>query len=238
MTDYSNLRKIIDEKLNNSIASFYQETPFAKHQLEAKEIDIEYYKRHHIETILRIRLARIADAKATVLFTKTNPKIAKMWAEYMDDEMLHDVLFLKDLSKFNVKENDVYSTKPFISTQLLQGFLYYSIEHDDPKALITKSYCLEYTTQLTQPFWVNNLKSVLGEEYVTGQIGHLNVDEDEDHVGEVWNVLTKLIKSEKDEQDILYYINIYEGLSKGYFNELYNSTILNKKYLSVSLTFS
>ena len=63
---------------------FYQEVPYAKHQLAEGKLDLDYYKRHNIETVLRIRLKRIVDAYAIRYFTKHDPVQAKAWAHSVE----------------------------------------------------------------------------------------------------------------------------------------------------------
>ncbi|GAA3044091.1 hypothetical protein GCM10020000_24510 [Streptomyces olivoverticillatus] len=93
------LRERVDALLDSFIKDFYETVPYARHQKSAEKIDLEYYKRHNIETILRLRRKRTIDALAIKYFTKKDPVQAKAWAHYTDDEMLHDRLFAADLAK-------------------------------------------------------------------------------------------------------------------------------------------
>ncbi|MBF9067126.1 iron-containing redox enzyme family protein [Streptacidiphilus fuscans] len=219
------LRKQIDDLLDGYIKRFYQEVPYAAHFLSATDVDMPYYKRHTIETILRIRRKRTIDAHAIRYFTLHDPVTAKEWAEYTDDEMLHDKLFLADLARLGVPSDEVYSTDPFLATKLLNGYFLYCLEFEGtPLAAIASSYFLEYTTRKTQPHWLDNLEKVLGADEVRGARTHVNYDIDEDHTGDVWNTLMSLVSSEEDVERLRGHFEHLYKLFAMYFTEAYEAT--------------
>ncbi|MFD7500659.1 hypothetical protein ACWC5C_25970 [Streptomyces sp. NPDC001700] len=229
------LRKQVDERLNNYIKKFYNEVPYATHFLKASDVDMPYYKRHTIETILRIRRKRTIDAHAIHYFTLHNPVAAKEWAEYTDDEMLHDKLFLADLERLGVKPDEVYSTDPFLATKLLNGYFLYCQEFEGtPLAAIASSYFLEYTTRKTQPDWLDNLESTLGKDEVRGARTHVNYDIDEDHTGDVWNTLMSLVESDADVERLLKHFDHLYKLFTMYFTEAYEATRASEAALAGS----
>lgn len=229
MTINPELRKRVDAILDTFIKDFYETVPFAQHQKNAAELNLDYYKRHNIETILRLRRKRTIDALAIKYFTKVDPVQAKAWAHYTDDEMLHDRLFAADLAKVGVTKDQIYSTEPMLSTKLLTGYLQYGMEFEDsPLALITSVYFVEYVTTRTQPEWLDNLESVLGQENVKGARAHVNTDLDDDHDDFVWRVMSTLVTSEADEQKVVEHLNHVYWLWKLYFVELHQLTVLGR----------
>jgi hypothetical protein len=214
----------VNARLDAMIASFYDAAPAARYLATSASIEPQLYIRHTIETILRIRLARVADSKVIQHFTKTDPFAAEKWAKYTQEEMLHDRLFLKDLKSLGVTEEQVYATDPLLATKLLQGYLYYTIEHEGPRGLLCKSYFVEYTTRKTQAIWNRNVKRALGEKAVKGAEAHLSYDVDEDHSTDVWNVLMTVVKTPEDEARTLAHLEVYYGLFVAYFNELASVT--------------
>jgi hypothetical protein len=219
------LRASIDAYLDTCIKDFYKNVPFARHQLDSSDINLDYYKRHNIETILRLRRKRTVDALAIGYFTKVDPVAAKAWAHYTDDEMLHDVLFAADLKKVGVLDEEIYSTEPFLSTKLLTGYLQYGLEYEGtPLALIASVYFVEYTTTRTQPDWLDNLEKSLGKEKVRGQRAHVGTDLTDQHDDFVWGVLESLIKEPADEQKLMRHIGDVYRLWQMYFTELYQAT--------------
>jgi hypothetical protein len=225
-TTMPEFRARVDAYLDACIKHFYDNVPYARHQLEASEINLGYYKRHNIETILRLRRKRTIDALAIRYFTKVDPVTAKAWAHYTDDEMLHDTLFAADLAKVGVAKPEIYATEPLLSTMLLTGYLQYGIEYEGtPLALIASVYFVEYTTTRTQPQWLDNLEKSLGRDQVRGQRAHVGTDLNDQHDDFVWDVLETLISGREDEQRTLKHLqNIYQ-LWQLYFMELYQLTV-------------
>jgi hypothetical protein len=219
-------RKRVDTYLDACIEDFYANIPFARHQLDSAEINLEYYKRHNIETILRLRRKRTIDALALRYFTKVDPVTAKAWAHYTDDEMLHDRMFAADLAKVGVRKDEIYATEPFLATKLLTGYLQYGIEYEgSPLALITSVYFVEYVTTRTQPAWLDNLEKSLGGEKIKGARAHVGTDLDDEHDVFVWNVLETLVKSPPDEERTLRHLQDIYRLWQLYFIELYRATV-------------
>ena len=219
-------RARVDAYLDSAIIDFYKTVPFAQHQLNAAEINLDYYKRHNIETILRLRRKRTVDAYAIRYFTKVDPVQAKAWAHYTDDEMLHDKLFAADLEKVGVTKDEIYSTEPLLSTKLLTGYLQYGMEYEDsPLALITSVYFVEYTTTRTQPDWLENLEKSLGPDKLKGARAHVNTDLDDDHDDFVWRVLVSLVKSPADEERVMLHLENIYWLWKLYFVEIHQKVV-------------
>lgn len=239
MTINPELRKRVDAILDTFIKDFYETVPFAQHQKDAAELNLDYYKRHNIETILRLRRKRTIDALAIKYFTKVDPVQAKAWAHYTDDEMLHDRLFAADLAKVGVTKDQIYSTEPMLSTKLLTGYLQYGMEFEDsPLALITSVYFVEYVTTRTQPEWLDNLESVLGQENVKGARAHVNTDLDDDHDDFVWRVMSTLVTTDADEQKVVEHLNHVYWLWKLYFVELHQLTVLGRTEAQIPLPTS
>ncbi len=214
------LRSRVNALLDSYIARLVADQPAARHLQSAAQVDVELFRAHTIQTILRIRLARQADARAILAFAKSDPPAAQKWAKYEEEEMLHDRLFLKDLTKLGVDAATAYGSEPFLATKLLQGYLYYTLEHEGPMGLISKAYFLEYTTRATQGEWNANVKRSLGAEAVRGAESHLNIDVGEDHATDVWNVLAPLVEGEAGEARLFAHLEALYGLFSAYFDEL------------------
>lgn len=220
------LRNRVDTRLTAMIEQFYREVPGGTHQLDNQVINHDYYRRHSIETVLRIRHKRMIDALVIHYFTKHNPKLAKSWAHYIEDEMLHGHMFAKDIERlFGLNIEAIYQIEPLFSTKLLNGYFYYTLEHEGPMASIVSAYFLEFTTRMTQPQWLDNLATVFGEENIKGARAHVNHDINEGHNDFVWNVLRALIQSDEDEKRAMQHLENIYGLFAAYFIEIYLHTI-------------
>ncbi|HEU4408192.1 MAG TPA: iron-containing redox enzyme family protein [Polyangiaceae bacterium] len=213
-------RQRVDRRLDELLEKGYRDAPVMRELASSKQVDRELFVRHTIETILRIRLGRVANSKCLAHLAMTDPFAAKKWAKYTEEEMLHDRLFLKDLVNLGLNEADVYGTDTFAATKLLQGYLYYTLEHEGPRGVLTKSYFLEYMSDRTQRAWNENVKRSLGDQAVKGSQAHVNFDDDHDHGTDVWNVLMSLVKSSTDEERVLYHLGVYYQVFLMYFTEL------------------
>ncbi len=229
-------RNEIDALLNSLLEAFYEKVTFGTHFRDSSQISREYYIRHTIETILRIRLARIADAKVLNVLTRINPIAAKRWANYSQEEMLHDKLFLDDLKRLDegAAEN-AYKNKPLLSTKLLQGFVYYTIEHESPLGILSKSYFLEYITAKTQREWIENTAKSIGSNNQKGALAHVGIDTHKDHAKDVWDVLMMFVETDEDKNDVKSYMRIYASLFGAYFEELHSITQKNSSEFTCSM---
>lgn len=220
------LRAKIDNRLHAMIEQFYREVPYATYQRDESLINREYYHRHSIETVLRIRHKRIIDALVVHHYTKHNPKIAKLWAHYLEDEMLHGQMFAKDIERlFGTTLTEINQYEPLFATKLLNGYFYFTLEHEGPMASIASAYFLEFTTRMTQPQWLDNLAAVFGEEKVRGARAHVNHDINEGHNDFVWDVLYNTVQTEADQHRLEQHLENIYGLFAAYFTEVYLTTI-------------
>ena len=226
-------RQKTDQVIDNLLRHFKENSPFQDEMLTDKKVNLNYYKRHNIEIILRLRMKRWIDALTIHYFTKHDPALAKKWSKYTEDEMLHDRMFAKDLEAVGVKHDEIYNTEPFFATKLLQGYFYYGLEHEGkPMASLASSYFIEYASIKTQPMWLDHWAKMLGEEKVKGARAHLEHDIKDHHIDFVWNILSTFIHKKKDEEKIIAHIeNVYK-LFFMYFHELHN------KITGESLLFS
>ncbi len=231
------LRERVDAALEKMIAAFYQDAPLANYQKDSELIDLNYFKRHTIETILRIKHKRMIDALVIHYFTKHDLQLAKLWAQYIEDEMLHGKMFANDLQKLTgitLTEIDEQYELLF-STKLLNGYFYFTLEHEGPMASIVSAYFIEYTTRKTQPIWLDNLERVFGKENLMGARGHVDHDIRDGHNDFVWNVLSSLIKNEKDENKMFEHLHHIYGIFVGYFIDLYHQTLSKSDYTAVKV---
>lgn len=230
------LQSQVDQKLDQMIERFYKVAPMASYQKDAEKIDKAYFIRHSIEIVLRIKHKRIIDALVIHYFTKTDLRLAKMWAHYAEDEMLHGEMFAKDIEKLSgLSLDNIYRDfEPMFATKLLNGYFYYTLEHEGPLAAITSAYFLEYTTRKTQPIWLDNLEKVFGKENLKGARAHVNHDINDNHSDFVWKIIISLTTENSQKERFHYHLENIFALFIGYFTELYESTINKENTSKVS----
>ncbi|MET7291211.1 hypothetical protein ABZS79_03455 [Streptomyces griseoloalbus] len=218
------LRAEIDQQLDQQVLEWYANVPEAAH-LEGKKVDSEYYKRNLIETAWRIRLLRVAEAKALVEIAKLSPESAQVWANYEQEEMLHDELFITDLEKVGVTREQFLATEPYLSTKLLAGYFSFLLDHEGPLGVVAYSYLVEYVNVKLEPKKLQALKDSVGENNIGGQINHSHTDINDDHPGEVWAAVRHLLRSDDDIEAFKRYLREHQQILAMYFEELYLDTL-------------
>jgi hypothetical protein len=223
-TRSAELRADIDSIIDVQISDWYKTVPYAAH-LEGKSIDSAYYQRHLIETAWRIRLLRVAEAKALVEIAKRSPEAAQIWANYEREEMLHDELFIQDLERAGVSRETFLATEPYLATKLLAGYFSYLLDHEGPLGVVAYSYLVEYVNVKLEPRKLEALKESIGERGIVGQISHSHTDINDDHPGEVWAAIRHLIRSDADIDELKCYLAEHQIVLAMYFKELHADTI-------------
>lgn len=218
----------IDAYLDRKMEEWEKSVPYASH-LEGKQVNSEWYQRHTLEHVWRIRLSRTVQCRALHAIAKKSPEAAQLYARYQDEEMLHDTLYAQDLYKIGISQKQIESTEPFFSTRLLEGFLYFIADHENPIGVVAYGYLVEYTTKKLTPKQIEAMKSSLGQENIQGQLAHLNTDLVEDHSEEMWKIMNSLIFSEEDEQIVYRYFDEIQSLLAMYFKELYEATVSQRR---------
>lgn len=223
----SALRSHIDGLIDQQVADWYKTVPQAAH-LEGQHVDADYYNRHLIETAWRIRMLRVSEAKALAEIAKLSPEAAQLWANYQQEEMLHDELFIQDLLKVGISREQFLATEPYLSTKLLSGFFSYLLDHEGPLGVVAYSYLVEYVNVKLEPNKIEALKASVGENKLSGQISHAHTDINDDHPGEVWAALRLLINDETDIDSLKRYLQEHQRILALYFTELYEDTLAHK----------
>lgn len=167
----------------------------------------------------------MAEAKALVEIAKRSPEAAQVWANYEQEEMLHDELFITDLAKVGVSREQFLATEPYLSTKLLTGYFSYLLDHEGPLGVVAYSYLVEYVNVKLEPRKLEALKGWLGEGKIGGQISHSHTDINDDHPGEVWAAVRHLLHDEDDVAAFKRYLREHQSLLAQYFEELYLDTI-------------
>ncbi|MFB7025280.1 MULTISPECIES: hypothetical protein [unclassified Streptomyces] len=219
------LRAEMDAQIDRQVQEWYETVPHAAH-LEGKNVDSAYYKRHLVETAWRIRLLRVAESKALSEIAKRSPEAAQIWANYEQEEMLHDELFIDDLAKVGVSREEFLAIEPYLSTKLLTGYFSYLLDHEGPLGVVAYSYLVEYVNVKLEPRKLVALKDSVGEDKLAGQISHSHTDINDDHPGEVWAALRFLIRGEEDIAALRTYLREHQSILALYYKELYEDTIL------------
>jgi len=214
------VKREIDGFLDDKIDEWNATVPYARH-FEGSAVNMPYYRRTLVEHAWRIRLMRTVQSYALHRITRDDAEAAQLYAAYQDEEMVHDVLFLKDAEKVGMSAEDVFATEPSFYTRLLAGYLYFVAMHEKPLGVICYSYLVQYTTRKITPKQIKAMSRSLGKDMIVGQTAHLNTDLVEDHTQDMWNILSLFVESDQDVTDIKRYMAEIQELLKMFFVDLY-----------------
>jgi hypothetical protein len=230
---YSNLqhpelRKRVDDLLLKFEQDFYAKMQGAKAMLDVNKFDMALYKRHNVETILRIALKRAVDPLISNYWASRDPQLCKEWGLYGAEEGRHDRMFAGDMHKVGMTDEEIYGTRPTFATELLNGYFYYTMATEGPLAAMISGFYLEYMASKTQPDWLNVMEEHVGADRTKGARAHLALDVDDDHTDMVWNMIMRVIKTKEDEERLIEHLIKINALFVSYFVEVYTSTVLGK----------
>lgn len=218
-------REEFEALAKQEMEKMFDKVPYAREFNLGQAIDQEYYKRHLMETIIRIGLNNEVDSYSLYKIGYKDNLLAQKLAQYLAEEFGHDSLFLHDLKKFGVSEAELRATKPFFTTEMLIGYIYYSINQDGPIPTMVWNWFVEWYSDN----YNKNITKKAGEEYgkekTKGMQGHLDVDDDEDHVGLMFGTIIAAMKKEGDGEKAQQYLMNFINLIGMYFQELYDTTI-------------
>ncbi|MCX4778515.1 hypothetical protein [Streptomyces sp. NBC_01264] len=228
---YSNLQRPefrgrVDELLLKFERDFYERSAGADGMLDKEKFDLELYKRHNVETMIRIGLKRAVDPLVANYWATRDPQLCKEWGLYGAEEGRHDRMFAGDLHKVGMTDEEIYAIRPTFATELLNGYFYYTMATEGPLAAMISGFYLEYIAGKTQPDWLDIMEQHVGADKTKGARAHLALDDDDDHVDMVWNLIMRVIKDEADEERFVDHLIKINSLFVSYFVEVYAATVL------------
>ena len=95
----------------------FSTVPYTREFHNGLSTHLEYYKRHIIEIILRIKLNNEVDAYSLFKLGYKDNILSKKLATYLSEEYGHEAFFMKDLIELGLTEEQVNKTDPFFSTK-------------------------------------------------------------------------------------------------------------------------
>jgi hypothetical protein len=204
--------------------------PFTREFHTGEKTQLNYYIRHVVEIILRIKLNNEVDAYSLYKIGYKDNFLSKKLATYLSEEYGHEAFFMSDLKSFGISENEVNEIKPFFSTKKLIGYLYFSIMQDGPMPTMVWNWLVEWYSDTYNMIITQKAANEFGEDKVFGSLKHLSFDESHDHLSLMFSTIEATVKSNDDEEKVKMYITNFIELIGEYYQELYDSTIaINEK---------
>lgn len=230
MLNRETLEERLDEILQEEVWQFVDTVPHATHLTdETQELDEEYYLRHRVETIWRIRMTSKTDALALARMVEEDYEAARSWARYTVQEMNHDLLFLKDLRGHGYTFETFASINPFDSTRALLSYLTDRIEAEGSIAAVAYSIFVEWNSERYSSKVVNKAEKRFSRRHVLGSRAHIGIDEEQDHYSMMLDIAHRLLDGHSTEEVLFRLIRDISAHFRQYFRDLYEATAARRE---------
>jgi Iron-containing redox enzyme len=201
------------------------EVPFTRDFHAGRQTNLTYYRRHLLETYLRMRLDFKTDAYALYEMRRSDCGVSKIFAQYLVDESGHDALFLADIERFGISRDQATNTRPFAATEDLIGYFYYQINHEGPMLTVLWSWFVEWYSDRFNGNITRRAATEFGADKLKGSTAHLKIDEQGEHDDLMLRAIAQLILTEDDLTRATALIARLVNFLRRYFQELYDTTI-------------
>ncbi|MER7216909.1 iron-containing redox enzyme family protein [Streptomyces eurythermus] len=220
----------MDRERLESLAAELMERQFARvprmRELHAGEwIERDYYVRHVIETVLRIRLNNEVDTYALFKVGSRDDALAAHLAQYLAEEFGHEGMFTRDLAKFGVTLDEVNAIPVFPSTAKLMGYLRLAADSRGPAPTTVWDWFVEWYSDRYNQVITNAAAREFGPEFVRGTQSHLDFDESHDHDELMFRTVSRAVEVFGTAEQAYADLETYIDLIGDYFAELHAATV-------------
>jgi hypothetical protein len=222
------MRDELEKLASTGMERLFSEVPKARDFHEGTWIDKDYYRRHLVETVLRIRLNNEVDAYGLYKVGYKDHRLAATLARYLSEENNHEGMFLRDLERFGLSKADVDATRPFPSTEYLIGYMYFSINNNGPLPTAVWNWFVEWYSDQYNPVITKHAAEVFGDDMVKGSHAHIAYDEAHDHDDLMWSTVDRAVKGWGDFDTAKRLLTNFIDLVALYFKELHDETVASK----------
>jgi hypothetical protein len=215
----------IQRQLEDENGSFSISVPYARHLTEPdRDLDDEYYLRHRVETIKRIRMTSRTDALALAHMVDEDYEAARLWSRYAMQEMNHDLLFQRDLEHHGYTPERIAAIPPLASTVAMVDSLTRRIEEMGSLPAVMYSVFVEWNSERSSARVVDKARTQFSELHVTGARAHVGIDHDHAHYRLMLDIVERLLPHDDDDAPFLLLKDVAAWFS-AYFRELYEVTV-------------
>ena len=220
----------LDRARLQTLAAELMEKQFARvpkmRELHSGEwTDREYYIRHIVETVLRIRLNNEVDTYALYKVGSQDDALAARLAKYLAEEFGHEGMFTRDLAKLGYSIEQLNATPVFPATYKLMGYLRLAADTRGPAPTTVWDWFVEWYSDRYNQVITDRVKEAYGEEFTRGAQAHLDFDESHDHDELMFRTVSRAIERFGTAEQAYADLEIYIDLIGDYFNELYEATV-------------
>lgn len=218
-------RERLEKLAADRTEALFEKVPGAREFHNGSWIEREYYKRHLIETVLRIRLNNEVDAYGLYKVGSKDHRLAATLAQYLSEENNHEGMFLRDLRHFGVEKEEVDALRPFPSTEYLMGYLYFAINEQGPLPTAVWNWFVEWYSDQFNPVITKKAADAFGLDMVKGSQAHIEYDESHDHDDLMWSTVDRAVRGWGDFASAERLLTNFIDLIALYFTELHASTV-------------
>jgi hypothetical protein len=216
------LKRTLEQTMVNECVLFASMVPRADHlSRSTAPLDQAYYLRHRVETVRRIWETARTDALALAVMIGEDYDAARLWADYLREEMNHDKLYLSDLARHGITAPMVAATPPFAATVRLLATLERRIAEFGSLPAVAYSVFVEWNSKQASPAATERAEAAFGAAFVKGAKAHIAIDEREQHDDMMLDVAKAVLTARHYPEDLLTMLLAEFGaLFRDYFVEL------------------
>ena len=233
MLNREEFERCVDQFLAQEVGQILTTVPYAGHLAdESQELDEDYYLRHRVETIKRIRMTSKTDALALAHMVEEDYDAARLWSRYTAQELNHDLLFLRDLQWHGYTDRSVDEIEPLESTVTMLDYLTNEIRKVGSLPAVSYSIFVEWNSQRCSAKVVERAEEKYSEHHVSGSKAHVGIDDNQDHYGMMLDIAYRLLLKKGDELILFDSLKKTSAFFAAYFRELYEKTVLQRELKS------
>lgn len=215
----------IDRQLEDALGWFAISVPYARHLTDPERpLDDEYYLRHRVETIKRIRMTSRTDALALARMVDEDYEAARLWSRYATQELNHDLLFQRDLEQHGYTAQRIHATPPLRSTVAMVEHLARRIEELGSLPAVMYSVFVEWHSERASARVVEKARVQFSDRHVAGAQAHVGIDVDQAHYRVMLDIVERLLPRHREGVPLALLGEVAASF-EAYFRELYEATV-------------
>ena len=226
--DFDQRYKDFDAHLTAQMGLLFRKVPLAREFHEGRFTEREYYCRHMLEAVLRIRMNNALDAYALSKIADTDNRVSGILAVYLADEFIHDQMLIPDLYALGKTREEIEGTEPMFSTQVLMSYLRFSVDRDGVLPDILWNWFVEWYSGRYNPVITARAREEFGLACTAATESHLQIDAEGKHLDHMSRALECLIQTDSEAVLAKNYLRQIVALVSMYFEELHELTGKNR----------
>ncbi|HLX49759.1 MAG TPA: iron-containing redox enzyme family protein [Streptosporangiaceae bacterium] len=227
-------RKSFEALAERAMERQFEAVPRMRDLHEGKWIGRDYYVRHLVETVLRIRLNNEVDTYALFKVGSRDDTLAAGLAKYLAEEFGHEGMFRRDLKRFGLSLEELNSIDVFPATAKLMGYLRICVDREGPAPTTVWNWFVEWYSDRYNQIITSKAAETFGASNVQGSQAHIDFDSAHDHDELMWRVVSRAVEGWSSAEKVLGHLDLFIDMVGDYFRELYEATAARTDAVAVS----